>query len=194
MTRVKLKPTEHEIVVALGRRVGQRRKILVIAVYLPPSYDAENTEACLNEVNDTILEMRKHYNNPFVIVAGDFNRRDATRATRDFPDNKQIRTPPTRGQAVLDIILTSFNNQIVNSGTAAPIECVEGTPSGHLTVYAKFRMPRVGSYAIQDYTYLHVTDKGKEAFSNAVVKQEWGVSFKLLIRTPRSLSLNALWR
>lgn len=70
MTTVSFKKTEFKILVALGLRTGQRRKILVIALYLPPDYDADRTESCLNEVNGTVLAMRKHYANPYVIVAG----------------------------------------------------------------------------------------------------------------------------
>ena len=41
MSRIKLPPTKHEIVGAIGRRVGQRRKFAVLAVYLPPAMRAD---------------------------------------------------------------------------------------------------------------------------------------------------------
>ena len=58
--------------------------------------------------------MRKRYNKPYGIVAGDFNRRNARRAVSDFPDIKPILTPPTRGHAVLDIVLSLFNDLLID--------------------------------------------------------------------------------
>ena len=36
--------SKHEILAAICRRAGQRRKIVVIAAYLPPTYTADRTE------------------------------------------------------------------------------------------------------------------------------------------------------
>ena len=41
---------------------------------------------------------------------------------RDFPEMKAISTEATREGAVLDILLTNFNDLIVDKGTAMPIE------------------------------------------------------------------------
>ena len=71
---------------------------------------------------------------------GDFKRRDARRAVSDFPDIKPIATPPARGNQVLDIIMSSFNNQLVDSGVTAPIEDLDGVQTDHKTVHAQFRI------------------------------------------------------
>ena len=80
LTSVKTKRTDYEILAALGRRTGQRRKLLVIAVYVPPDYDSDQSSQCLSEVNDMILSLRKRYNNPYVVVGGDWNKREARNA------------------------------------------------------------------------------------------------------------------
>ena len=173
MTQVKINESEFEIVAAIGRRVGQRRKIQVVAVYIPPSYDADQNEAHLNAVKDIIINLRRRYDNPYTMLAGDFNKRDAKKATADFPDMKIIPTPPTRGTNVLDIIITSFNDILIDSGVTDPIECMEGMKSDHKTVFAKFRMPRVPSYEIQDYEYYHITQEACQAFANWAETQTW---------------------
>ena len=133
-------------------------------------------EECLAEVNDTILALRKRYNNPYVIVAGDFNRRDARRATADFPDIKPVAIPPTRGRNVLDIILTSFNYDILDSGVTQPISCTDGIESDHKTVIMVARMPRVPAYEVQEYEYVHVDKIGRERFEQWAGRQTDGES------------------
>ena len=58
MSRIKLPPTKNEIIAAIGRRVGQRRKIAVIAVYLPPAMRADQIRRCLKDTNDSILHIK----------------------------------------------------------------------------------------------------------------------------------------
>ena len=120
MSTVTSKKTNFEILVAIGRRMGQRLKILVVAKYLAPSYDADTTEACLNEVNDTVLTLRRRYDNPYVIVAGDFNKRDMRKATANFPNIKPAHIPPTQGRSVLDIVMVSFTDSLINSSRYRP--------------------------------------------------------------------------
>ena len=52
---VKTMNSEFEILAAIGGRTEQRRKILFIGVYVPPSYDADTYERCLSFVNMTPL-------------------------------------------------------------------------------------------------------------------------------------------
>ena len=45
MRAVKMPATEFEVLCSIGQRMGQRRKILVIAIYIPSSYSAEKSRA-----------------------------------------------------------------------------------------------------------------------------------------------------
>ena len=97
MNKCKLPDSEFEIVAAVGRRTAQRRKILTIAAYLPPKYSTEFNRDFLAFLCDAILTLKNKYNDPYTIVAGDFNRRNLSEAIKDYPDIKPIKTPPTRG-------------------------------------------------------------------------------------------------
>ena len=166
--------TGHEIVAAIGRRRGQRRKILVIGVYLPPSYDADRSNECLACVNDIVQLLTARYNDPYVVVAGDFNKRNFRKATRDFPLIKPIVTPPTRGHNVLDIIATNFGDLVVDSGVCAPIRTdQEGIESDHLVVHAKVRMPRVPQYEVESYQYHRFDEQGRKKFGEWLRKADW---------------------
>ena len=116
MSRARLPDSKFEVVAATGRRKGQRRKILIIAVYIPPWYAAERSRKCLRYVNDCLLLLTTRYDDPYIFIGGDYNRRDARMAAADFPHIKIVNTPPTRGNACLDLISTNVPDLIVDKG------------------------------------------------------------------------------
>ena len=100
--------SDYEIVAALGRRTGQRRKLIVISAYIPPNYDAENHEAVLEKIANLVGSFKRKYNSPYIVVGGDFNGRNIVKELRPYPDMKLQKTPPTRGNKTLDLVLTNF--------------------------------------------------------------------------------------
>ena len=68
-------------------------------------------------------------NDPMIVVAGDFNRRDITKAYENYPDINLIDTPPTRGDAHLDLIATNID--INNVTLRNPLSTPEGIESDH---------------------------------------------------------------
>lgn len=134
--RSKLPPSKHEVLAAVGRRTGQRRKIVCIVVYVPPWYNADQNRSLYSYINDVILAIKNKYESPYILIGGDFNKRSVSEATRDFPEIKQIVTGATRGDNVLDIMTCNFSGSLVDCGTSNPIEDQFGIGSDHLTVYA----------------------------------------------------------
>ena len=94
VSRARLPHSKHEVVAAIGRRTGQRRKCLLIGVYLPPWYNAAQNASFYNYVNDCLTILLNRYDDPYVILAGDFNRRDLNRATGNFPQIKVVNPLP----------------------------------------------------------------------------------------------------
>lgn len=72
MCKAKIPPTKHEVFAAVGRRMGQRRKIVALAVYIPPWYNAEQNRSLFNYTNDAILALRSKYDDPIIIMGGGF--------------------------------------------------------------------------------------------------------------------------
>ena len=64
---------DYEIVAAVGRRTGQRRKIVVLVAYIPPNFDAENSQAVLDKIVQLIGTFKRRYNSPYFLIGGDFN-------------------------------------------------------------------------------------------------------------------------
>ena len=173
MSRIRLPPTKHEIVGAIGRRVGQRRKVAVLAVYLPPALRSDQLTRCLRDFNDCIVHIKQKYTDPYIVAAGDFNRTDTKTALAEHTDIVPVTTGPTRGAAVLDIVATNFNQQLVEAGTTDPIRSERDVPTDHLTVFMAFKMSRVPEYVIEKYSYYHEDEEGHDKFGRWLVDQDW---------------------
>ena len=116
--------------------------------------------------------LRNRYQDPYIVLAGDLNKRDYRKATAGYADMKPIITDPTRGRHVLDLVITNFNDMLVDAGVTDPIENKEGTRSDHKTVIASFRIPRVPTYEVREYSYYRQTEEGAIKFGDWLKKQE----------------------
>ena len=126
-TKAKIPPSKHEVYAAVGRRIGQRRKVIVIVVYIPPFYNAEQNASVLSYVNDAVMAVKSKYDDPYIFVGGDFNKRNFRTAVSDHPDISAAQVGATRGAAALDIIASNINQTLVDCGTVEPIWSETGT-------------------------------------------------------------------
>ena len=165
--------TKNEIVAALGRRTGQRRKTVAIAAYLPPNLDAEKSDEVLQEIVNLIGTFKRRYNAPYFIIGGDFNKRNIKKELKVYPDLTLVDTPPTRGPNTLDLVFTNFPEYVTKAGVTEAIANLEGTQADHLTVYVNAKMPRVPTYTTQKYTYLKQTPEGDEKMKDYLRKTDW---------------------
>ena len=102
MTQIRLPMSSFEIVAAIGRRTGQRRKVAVLALYIPPSYNAEENRRFLAYLNDCLIIIKSRYNDPYVFIGGDVNKRRLNAALCHYPGVKRINTAATREYNVFD--------------------------------------------------------------------------------------------
>ena len=172
MTQARLPQSNFEVVAAVGRRTGQRRKVVVLAVYIPPSYNADRSRRALQYVNDCLVLLTSRYDNPHIFVGGDFNRRDARLATKDIPSLKIVQTAPTRGSAVLDIIMANCKN-VTEAFVTSPIQTNQHVESDHMVVSVQVKMPRVEQYKVRSFSYIRVTEDGLTKFEEWLRKQDW---------------------
>ena len=173
VTRCKMPQSRFEIMATIGRRAGQRRKVLAIVAYVPPDYNADDNRAFLSYLCDTIMELKKKFDNPYIFIGGDFNRRDLGGAIKDYRDLRIIRTPPTRGAATLDLIATNTHGSVIEAGVTAPISSDEGAESDHKTVYVTVKMPRVADYKKVEYTYFRKDEEGLKKFDIWMREYNW---------------------
>lgn len=165
--------SDYEIIAALGRRTGQRRKMIVISAYLPPLLTSEESDKVMQNIMSLIGRCKRKYNSPYFLIGGDFNRRNIEHELATYPDIELVHTPPTRGVNTLDLVFSNFHQCIVKAGVTEPICNTGGVESDHKTVYMCATMPRVPEYKVEMYTYLKQTEEGDNKLSSFLNEYDW---------------------
>ena len=65
-----------EIIAATGRVPNIPRKVVVFGIYIPPKNTAKQSKEALELLSDGILKAKSEYEDPIIIIGGDFNRRE----------------------------------------------------------------------------------------------------------------------
>ena len=117
LTRLDLpNPGGFEVLVTMSNLQGHSRKLLTVACYLPPNYNVQKGREALSHIEDVVLELKRRYKDPFIVVGGDFNQWVIHEALQDFPDLKED-VGPTRNGRCIDRLFTNFGRSVVESGT-----------------------------------------------------------------------------
>ena len=115
-------PSGFEVLGGVGTLRGHSRRMVVLACYLPPGYNAARGRACLDYITDLVIEVKTCYRQPYIVVVGDFNQWPIHEALGDYADITESTVGPTRGSRSIDRIFTSFGDCIRDSGTLPPLE------------------------------------------------------------------------
>ena len=88
------------------RRLPREFSSIIVAVlYHPPSADDTSMQSHLFQ---TLSEVEAKFYSCGIIIAGDFNRLNVNQIIKHFR-LKQIVKSPTRGKAILDLVLTNMH-------------------------------------------------------------------------------------
>ena len=115
----------YEVMVAASSIKGQARKLVIVACYIPPGYSKVRGAGALAYVEDLVVDLKRRYKDPFVVVAGDFNQWRIGGALENFVDIKEVDVGNTRGRRSIDRIFTNFSRSITGYGTLEPLETEE---------------------------------------------------------------------
>ena len=166
-------PEEYEILVCAGSIKGHSRKICVVACYLPPNYLKVKAQAALDYLVDVVVELKRRFTDPYIVVAGDFNQWKAGEALLDFQDIKEVDVGPTRGDRKIDRLFVNFGRSITESGTLAPLETEDGSASDHRTAYCKVALARTAAFTWQSFSYRHYNEQSVKEFKQWVTLHNW---------------------
>ena len=65
-----------EMVCGIGSTSLTKRKVAVVAVYLPPSIKVSELESIMENLNDLLSRIQTKYEGAIIFVGGDFNKKD----------------------------------------------------------------------------------------------------------------------
>ena len=90
-------PECYEVLPAVGTLRGTSRKVIVIAVYIPPNYTVARGNACMDFVENVVIDMKRKFRDPYIVLAGDFNQWAVQESLVDFPDITEVAVGPLGG-------------------------------------------------------------------------------------------------
>ena len=173
LTEFKLNnPSDFEVVAAAGKINGHKGKAFIIGVYIPPNCMTSHANDCLTYISDLAAEAKRQYEDPKIIIAGDFNQWGTGDVLDDHHDLSLLQHGPTRGDRTIDLTLLNFGRQVTASETLEPLEDEFGHPSDHRIVFFSAEST-VNSEKTIEYSYRHYTQKGATDFKAWLADINW---------------------
>ena len=102
-------PEGYKVLAALGTIPGHSRKMLVLAVYIPPGDTASRGNGCLDFLEDLMGKFKRKYSDPYTVFGGDFNQWQVEDIMADFIEMAEVDVGPTRGSRCIDRTFTKKN-------------------------------------------------------------------------------------
>ena len=87
---------EYEVMVCAGYVQGYSKNLVVIGCYIPPNYPVASGRGCFVHIKDLVIEIKRAYCDPLIVVSGDFNQWEVRHTLQEFPDLKKVVVGPTR--------------------------------------------------------------------------------------------------
>ena len=119
MRRVKHhNPYGYEVLITTGIMSGCGRRIVLIACYLPPNSTVGRGKGALEHIAGAVTEAKRKFDDPLIVVAGDYNQWKIGDCLEDFPDLSEFQVGNTRGDHSIDRIFSNLG--IAERGHGAP--------------------------------------------------------------------------
>ena len=178
-------PGNFEILPAIGTVPGLSRKVALLACYVPPNYTVARGTACLNYIEELVIELKRRLKEPIVIITGDFNQWDIAQALQEFRDIKETCAGTTRGTRAIDRMFSNLDN-VVESGTLDPLQ-TDGSPgnlreSDTRIFYLTASIRRKDRYKWLSYSYRYNNEESSKLFDEWLARKDWAA----LLQTPTS--------
>ena len=140
--------------------------IICAVVYHPPGADGPSL---VNHLFQSLSTAESLYPNCGLIIAGDFNRLDVNSIRRHFK-LKQIVKVPTRGQAILDLVLTNLSDHYSPVEISPPFGL-----SDHNTIMVKPKVRSPGQSTRRSITVRDTRPSRKNELGRYLCSVDWSV-------------------
>ena len=165
----------YEVLTTVGNMRGHPRRVVVVAAYIPPNYTTIRAHGCIDYINGIIIEMKRRYKDPYIIVSGDFNQWPIQQAVEDFLDIKETAAGPTRGTRTIDRTFSNLDN-IIGAGTLNPLQTDGEGPlreSDHRICYVSAKINKKERYKWLNYSYRYKSPEACEEFGRWLANKNW---------------------
>ena len=183
-----------EIVCGVGSTSLTKRKIAVIAVYLPPSLRAIEVEQTLDNIIDLVNKVRTRFGDDTVLfIGGDFNKKKLDTLLTAVPSLTPVLAGATRGGAALDEVYTNMDLNITDRKIQRPLISIEGTCSDHSVITASLKLPRNKTVVKTTFKFRPITTDGVNKFGALLAGKDWE-NIKACTSTGSAMNLDLVLR
>ena len=170
-------PENYEVLVATGKIFGLSRKLVVTGAYVPPGYSVARGRGAIDYIKEYILEVKRKYRDPYLVIVGDFNQWKAEDATVDYLDIREADVGITRGGSCIDRIFTNLDS-VVKATTLEPLETDqddrnEVRKSDLRIAFVETSLPRMRPYVWMKYSYRYYNKDSEQEYGQWLAKQDW---------------------
>ena len=168
-------PEEMEVLVAEAKIHDISRRMFIIAAYIPPGYSVGKGRACLQHLNNIVLELKTKFRDCHICLGGDFNQWDICHAMSDYPDMTEADTPPTRNNRRIDKVFLNWNVKEAKCLPPLETEMIDGTStaSDHLIQYVCGDVERREKSQWKKITFRPYNEKAAESFKRDLEGESW---------------------
>ena len=163
--------TRFETVAAAGSIHGYKRKMVIVCSYMPPGM--VGSLDCLEEIVGLVNQAKIAYPDPFIVVGGDFNEFDPPPIIHACNDMRVAKSPPTREDRKIDIILTNFDSKITESSALEPLSDHDGRLSDHNLMFFRAQLPKRTLGKWINITRRKYTPEAELAMGEWLAQQDW---------------------
>ena len=168
-------PDSYELLAVVGTMPGLQRKIITIACYVPPNYITNRANKCLERVAGIVVDVKRIYKDPYIIISGDFNQWDIALALEEFSDLHETSAGPTRGTRTIDRTFSSLEN-VTEKAVLPPLH-TDGAAavrySDHGLFYLTALIDRKKKYRWPKYSYRYNNPVSRKKFGEWLVMKDW---------------------
>lgn len=173
-------PESFEVLPVIASVDGMHRKNIFVCCYIPPGYAVPRARACMQLVNDIVLDAKDKLDEPYVCVHGDFNQWGIEEYLEDYPDVAEIITPlETRNMRRIDRVFCNWHENVTEKLCLPPLE-TEGDDtrcSDHLIQFVGATVPRKAPINWHTYSYRPITKSGSTSFRTELIDKDWSEVF-----------------
>ena len=178
LKKVKLhNPKNYEVLMVTGMLARCSRRLVVVACYIPPNYTVPRGKGALSFIAGAVTEAKRRYDDPLIVLAGDFNQWKVEEVSEDFPDLAEAMIGPTRGDHCIDRIFANLGT-FKAAGTVPPLETdpspeAQSKKSDHMIGYITVEIPRVRPFTMMNYSYRYYSPEGDLEYGQWLAGHKW---------------------
>ena len=134
-------------------------------------------------IENVILELKKRYRDPYIVVTGDFNQWRVQDALLEYPDIREEDVGNTRKDKCLDRIFTNFGRSVKVAGTLPPLEVEQGEGgcmSDHRIARISANLKRNRTFRWLNYTYCYYNQESVDKFGAWLSAFDWARIYDLV--------------